>query len=174
MFETERLILREWQSADEVPMVVMGQDPQVMQYFPALLSAEETCAFISRIKQHQQRYGYSLYALERKDNNQFIGFTGLLHAPSEMYFAPAVEIGWRLATSAWHQGFATEAATEVLKQAFDHFGLDEIVSFTATINQPSQRVMQRIGLQYDTRFNHPRFAADHPLCQHVLYLKKTR
>jgi RimJ/RimL family protein N-acetyltransferase len=57
----------------------------------------------------------------------------------------------------------------VLTDGFTRIDLDEIVSFTAAINERSQRVMQRLGMTFAGTFEHPRLAAGHPLRPHVLY-----
>ena len=84
---------------------------------------------------------------------------------------PAVEVGWRLARSAWGHGFATEAAEASLEYGFVALGLEEIVSFTATGNTRSRAVMERLGMRHDPAgdFDHPRLAESHPLRRHVLY-----
>lgn len=86
-------------------------------------------------------------------------------------FTPAVEIGWRLARSAWGKGYATEAARRALRFAFEDRGLDEVVSFTSAGNLRSQAVMERIGMTRDPAgdFDHPLVADGHPLKRHVLY-----
>ena len=42
---------------------------------------------------------------------------------------------------------------------------------TTTLNLPSQRVMQKIGMSHQANddFDHPKIEATHPLCRHVLY-----
>ena len=102
---------------------------------------------------------FGLWAVERLDSGEFIGFVGLA-APSWITdFTPCVEVGWRLAASQWGNGFAPEAARAALAFGFEHVDLpnDEIVSFTTLQNVKSQRVMQKIGLRLDpTReFDHP-------------------
>lgn len=83
---------------------------------------------------------------------------------------PCVEIGWRLAAAHWGNGYAAEAARAALACAFDTLHLPEVVSFTAEDNQPSRRVMERIGMLFDDEtFLHPRLPAGHPLQKHVLY-----
>jgi RimJ/RimL family protein N-acetyltransferase len=53
---------------------------------------------------------------------------------------------------------------------FDELGLDEIVSFTSVVNEPSRRVMKRLGMTHDPQedFDHPS-VSDGPLRRHVLY-----
>ena len=80
-----------------------------------------------------------------------------------------MEVGWRLAQRAWHQGYATEAATAAVGVAFNGVGLDEIWSMTAVLNEPSQAVMRRLGMTLYARFDHPRIAAGHPVRPHISY-----
>jgi RimJ/RimL family protein N-acetyltransferase len=60
-----------------------------------------------------------------------------------------VEIGWRLARSAWGNGYATEAALAVLAYGFDTLELPEILAVTTATNLRSQAVMRRIGMTRD-------------------------
>lgn len=80
-----------------------------------------------------------------------------------------MEIGWRLAKEFWKQGYATEGAKAVLDYGFNILNLDKIVSFTATINTPSQAVMERLGMQKVKNFEHPKVPLHHELREHVLY-----
>ena len=84
---------------------------------------------------------------------------------------PLVGIAWRLASAYWGRGFATEAAKAILHYAFIELNLPEVISFTALINQPSRRVMEKIGLQHDEKndFDHPEIESSSRLCRHVLY-----
>jgi RimJ/RimL family protein N-acetyltransferase len=168
VLRTERLTLRPWTDADRVPFAAMGQDPEVMRYFPWLLDRAASDAFVDRCMQRFADQGWGLWVV---DAGGFRGFTGLNPAPPALPFAPAVEVGWRLARDAWGQGFATEAARAAVSYGFDALGLDEIVSFTATINTPSLAVMQRLGMTRDPAedFDHPAVPVGHPVRRHVLY-----
>jgi len=169
--ESARLVLRQWQDDDLREFAAMCADPQVMRYFPEPLTRLEAAALIGRIRGHFNEYGFGLWALERKDSGAFIGMTGLLNVNFDAPFAPAVEIGWRLARRHWGLGFASEAAWTCLRCAFAQLRLEEVVSFTSEINLPSQKVMQAIGMVQDLQgsFEHPRLPSGHPLRPHVLY-----
>jgi len=171
ILETDRLILRTWADSDLQPMHEINQDPKVMEYFPGLQDLKATKNFISKVNNHFDKHGYSLYACLRKDSNQFIGFIGLLIADFEAHFTPATEIGWRLSSKHWGQGFATEGAKAVLDYAFKELKVPEIVSFTAKDNSKSMRVMHKIGLQHnaDDDFDNPNLDDNSPLKRHVLY-----
>ena len=168
---TDRLLLRQWRDSDREPFAALNADPAVMEHFPALQTREQSDALIDRNIPEFDGRGWGLWALEVKDTGEFIGFTGLNVPTFEAPFLPGVEIGWRLAKGAWGNGYATEAARAALAYAFGPAGLNEIVSFTATTNLPSQRVMQRIGMVHDEAgdFDHPRVEDGHRLQRHVLY-----
>jgi RimJ/RimL family protein N-acetyltransferase len=168
---TERLRLRRWRPEDRVPFADLNADPEVMRYFPATMSRAESDALVDRIEAHFAEHGYGLWAVEVIASQEFIGFVGVAHVPFEAHFTPALEVGWRLARSAWGHGYATEAGRAALTFAFDHSDVTEIVSFTTRTNQRSQAVMQRLGLtrRPEDDFDHPRLQPGHPLRPHVLY-----
>lgn len=169
--ESARLLMRQWQDEDLPAFAAMCADPQVMRYFPAPLSRLESASMIGRVRGHFAEHGFGLWALERKDSGEFIGFTGLGVVGFDAPFTPAVEIGWRLAKEHWGLGYASEAAWTTLRCGFDRLALKEIVSFTAQSNLPSEKVMQAIGMRHapEDDFDHPKLAVDHPLRRHVLY-----
>jgi ribosomal-protein-alanine N-acetyltransferase len=169
--ETDRLVLRQWRPADRAPFAALNADPEVMRHFPAPLSRAESDAFADRLEADIARRGWGLWALETAADGAFIGFTGLQPVSFAAAFAPAVEIGWRLARSAWGHGYATEAARAAAGFAFAELGLDELVSFTAATNARSIAVMQRIGMTRDPAedFDHVRVPEGSPLRRHVLY-----
>ena len=168
--ETERLILRQWQPSDFAIFAEMNADAEVMQYFPKLLSPKLSDIIANKCQQLIEDKGWGFWAVSLKENNTFIGFVGLNETHADMSFAPCVEIAWRLHKDYWGQGYATEAAQAALKFAFEVLALEEVVAFTAVINKPSQRVMERIGM-IDTQdnFYHPALEHSHPLAEHVLY-----
>jgi ribosomal-protein-alanine N-acetyltransferase len=169
--ETERLILRRWTDADRTPFAELNADPEVMRHFRSTLDRAASDAFVDRIEAGFAEHGYGLWAVERRGDGAFLGFTGLALQTYEAPFTPAVEVGWRLARFAWGNGYATEAAQAALAHGFDEVGLDEIVSITTRTNERSQRVMKRLGMTYDPDddFDHPNLPEGHPLRPSVVY-----
>ncbi len=174
MIETARLLLRPWQDSDHAPYAALNADPEVRRYFPSTLTRDESDASADRIAAHFETHGFGLWAMERRDTGDFLGFTGLnmLEAADPLF--PGVEVGWRLARHAWGQGFASEAARASLTDGFERCGIDEIVAFTAVINAPSEAVMKRIGMQRDAArdFDHPAVEVGSPLRPHIVYVAR--
>lgn len=168
---TERLLLRQWRDDDKLAFAALNADPAVMEHFPAPLSRAESDSFVDRMRDRLADHGWGLWAVERLDDGALLGFTGLAHFAEGFPFAPATEVGWRLARQFWGYGYATEAAHAALDYAFSVLALDEVVSMTASGNVRSQRVMQRLGMTRDPAedFDHPRVPDGHPTRRHVLH-----
>ena len=169
--DTERLHLRRWRFFDRPPFAALNADPEVMAHFPSTLTEEESDALVDRIRAQFDELGYGLWALEVRGQGEFIGFTGLALQTFPAPFTPAVEVGWRLARSAWGKGYAIEAARAAVADGFERVGLEEIVSLTAVTNRRSQAVMERLGMTRDPAedFEHPNVPEGSPLRPHVLY-----
>lgn len=162
-----RVLLRPWRDEDLPAFAAMNADPEVMRYFVATLTRQESDAVAQRIRATSvaQRWGW--WALQVPEM-EFAGFVGLSNVPFEASFTPAVEVGWRLAQAAWGHGYATEGAHLALRFAFTQLKLERVVSFTAVENMRSRHVMERLGMQHEQDFDHPRLAG-HPLARHALY-----
>ncbi|MEP4033477.1 GNAT family N-acetyltransferase [Roseibium polysiphoniae] len=173
IMETERLILRSFRATDRDVFASINADPEVMRYFPAPLSRELSDALMDKALAKEKSDGFCFAPIEEKASGDFLGFVGLSR-PSyakPLPCDPCVEVGWRLARSAWGKGYATEAAGAWLRFGFITLDLEEIVSFTTVTNAPSRRVMERLGMAYDPAddFLHPAVEQGHPLEPHVLY-----
>jgi RimJ/RimL family protein N-acetyltransferase len=171
VLRTERLLLRGWRPEDRVPFAQLNADPEVMRYFPATLDRSESDALADRIDTHWRVHGFGLWAVERREEGDFLGFVGLAEPAFSAPFTPCVEIGWRLARRAWGAGYATEAARAALRFGFLDCRLEEIVSFTVVANARSRSVMERLGMVRapGDDFEHPFVPPGHPLRGHVLY-----
>ena len=168
---TDRLLLRPWDEADREPYAALNADHEVMEFFQAPLTRDESDAHVERIRAGFDEHGWGLWAAERLDSGEFIGFVGLTVPSFDAPFLPGVEVGWRLARQHWGHGFATEGGTASLAFAFDALGLDEVLSFTTIENRRSRRVMEKLGLHHhpDLDFDHPNVPEGSRIRPHVYY-----
>jgi RimJ/RimL family protein N-acetyltransferase len=169
--ETERLILREWTDADRETYASFVGDPDVRRFYPNVMSRSEADGMIDRFIAYLARDGFGLLAVERKSDGALIGDVGIVPVDMSIRGNPPVEIGWLLGKQYWGNGYAPEAAQAWIDYAFNVLGLPEIVAWTAVVNIPSQRVMQKLGMAHhpEDDFLHPKIAEGHPLRPHVLY-----
>lgn len=96
IIKTKRLILRPWTEEDLEPFAQLNADARVREYFPRLLSRQESDASVKLASEHIQRFDWGFWAASLVETGEFIGFIGL----EDVYFSapfnkstPAVEIG---------------------------------------------------------------------------------
>ena len=168
---TSRLRLRLWRDEDLEPYAALNADPRVREFFPSVLTHQESADSMQVILDDWQRRGFGVWAVEVIGGAPFIGFIGLSVPSFDAPFTPCVELGYRLAFEHWGRGYATEGSRAAIGFGFATMGLQEIVALTAVANERSRRVMERLGMRRNPAddFEHPNIEVGHRLRRHVLY-----
>ncbi len=169
IFTSQRLGFRNWIDSDLAKLVTINSDAEVMKYFPSTQTEEQTLQFITRMQNQLDTKDYCYFAVDRLENNEFIGFIGLSDQTYEANFTPCIDIGWRIATKHWGKGYATEGAKRVLTYAFEEFKIDKILSIAPAINTASENVMKKIEMQKVKNFEHSLLKDNEQLKECVLY-----
>jgi RimJ/RimL family protein N-acetyltransferase len=169
--ETERLILREWREADAVAMLPSGQDARVMEFLGPLMDLGACRELVDGQILNQSLFGHCFWPIERKSDEALLGLCGLNPGPENSPLEGKPEIGWRLAYTAWGQGYAREAAQATLDWAWRNMPDDEVFSMTVAVNLRSWRLMERLGMvrRPDLDFDHPELALGNPLRPQICY-----
>jgi len=150
IFKSERLGFRNWQNSDLVEFASLNADEEVMEHFPKTLTTNEVEDLINKLKEQFSENGFTYYATEILDSQEFIGMIGLAFQNYETEFTPAIDIGWRLKKGAWGKGYAT-------------------ISICTINNTKSENVMKKIGMTKIGQFNHPQVPKNSKYEQHFCY-----
>ena len=146
---TERLILRHFHILDGEAMFRLFGDPEVMRFGDGVQTKEWIESWLRTcLKRYYQTWGFGPYALVEKDSQDVIGYCGLFYFP-DINGQPEVEIGYRLARSAWGKGYATEAVSAVRDFAFHTLGIRRLIAIIDPANTASIRVAQKAGMRYE-------------------------
>lgn len=143
--ETERLRLRRYAPGEEALVHRVMGDPRVMRYYPERLDLERSRGVLGRVLAAYEKPGYSLLAVEKKSDGDFIGHIGLLHW-DDVDGREDVEVAYMLLAEYWGCGYATEAARACRDWAFANLEPDRVVSFIDVNNDPSIAVAKRNGM----------------------------
>ena len=144
---THRLKLRSWQMADIQSYHEACNTSAVMCWLGGVQSRFDLKRDVRYFIRSERRHGFTFWALERLSDGAFLGFCGLARIPDwDCPFQGELEIGWRIRESEWGKGYAFEAASAVLRYAFDVLKADLVVSRTAAGNLRSQGLMRKLGL----------------------------
>jgi RimJ/RimL family protein N-acetyltransferase len=147
---TDRLLLRRWRDDDLDALARINADPDVMRYIldGRTRTREETAESLRRMMRQWDEHGFGLFAVDIRETGALAGWAGLAIPTFLPEVMPAVEIGWRLARPLWGCGYATEAATEVMRFAFTTCGLPRLISIRHVDNARSARVMEKLGMPH--------------------------
>ena len=152
--DTERLRFAVWDDPDWIPFSTLATDPLVMRYISGGVWPEDRIReFVTRQIAGFRERGYCLWKLVEKATDSLVGISGLqpLAATRE------VEIGWWLRPAFWGQGLATAAAQCALAYGFEVSKLERIVAIAQPANRASIRVMEKIGMRYESEVVHKGF-----------------
>jgi len=171
VIETERLILRQWEDRDRATLRAQCNDPDVMRYLLPVADDAAFEAMLGRLSNWQETLGYTFWVIERREDGAVLGICGLKGGAPDTPIETMVEIGWRLGSDHWGQGYAREAAQASLDWAWANIDAREIVAITVQANSASWGLMERIGMKRDVggEFDHPLVAEGSPLRRHILY-----
>lgn len=140
---TERLVLRPFvpDDADEMRETLWG-DPEVMALLDGPLDRAGVDRELQRLADHQDRHGFSFWAVVDRETGLLAGECGLFSLEGR---GPEIELGYTFGRAWWGRGYATEAASATLAEAFGPIGLDRVVAVTRHENHRSQAVLGRLG-----------------------------
>ena len=156
LFKSNRLGFRNWKDSDLDEFAKINADKEVMQFFPRVLTEDESLGFLQKSKQHYNDKGYAYFAIEVLKTNEFIGFIGIEQEVYDNEFYPAINMSWRLKRSAWGNGYATEGAKECISYAFLKLGIKRIIACCTINNRNSEKIMQKLGMIKVGEFLEPR------------------
>jgi RimJ/RimL family protein N-acetyltransferase len=153
--QTERLLLRLPLREDAEAAAEYLTDPEVMHYLGGeTVSREDAPVVIRKWLDRWEANGMGPFAIERREDNRFLGRTGILvwdtrdwrpttFSDANGYAQP--ELGWVLAREHWGRGYATEAAAAVRDWVRRERGAERLISLINPDNARSQRVAERLG-----------------------------
>jgi RimJ/RimL family protein N-acetyltransferase len=145
---TERLELRRFRPDDVDELAPVFAQQEVWQYpYGRGMSRDETESFVASQLAHWSEHRFGLWVAGERATGRTVGYVGLAVPTFLPEILPAVEVGWRFEPAVWGRGYATEAATAALDEAFTTLGLDEVCSLPQVDNPASCRVADRLGLR---------------------------
>ena len=159
MIETERLTLREF-TPDDAPFVLaLVNDPDWITYIGdrGVRTLDDARTYITdRLRKGYQDFGFGMWLVERKQDGASIGMCGLLKRD----YLDALDVGFALLPDFRGQGYAFEAAAASVEYAKNKLGAERVLGFTLVRNDPSAKLLKKLGMTYERNFKIPNDDAD--------------
>lgn len=151
---TERLSIRTFRRTDWPAVHTYMSRPDAILYMAKnVMDEAATKAYIEQ----QMGDDATDFALIRLADQQLIG-----HMVFHSWFAPRTyEIGWIVHSAYQRQGYASEAATALLRHGFEAMNLHRIIATCQPENPASYRVMEKIGMRREAHFRQCIYRGEH-------------
>ena len=150
IIETERLRLRHLTADDAAFILELLNEPSFLKYIgdKGVRTLEDARRYIAEgPARSYQLHGFGLNLVELKDQQTPIGMCGVLKRDT----LPDPDIGFAFLPAYWNRGYAFESAAAVMQHARETLGLERVLAITSPGNEPSEKLLRKIGLRLDGR-----------------------
>jgi RimJ/RimL family protein N-acetyltransferase len=126
----------------------MAHDPEVMEFVHGgkPFTEDEIDGFMGRQARNLAEHDMCMGAVVEKSSGQVVGVAGVQPLAADL------EIGWWLAREHWGRGYATEAGGAAMRHVLETLARPRVVAIIDPGNEPSKRVVERLGMQLTGRF----------------------
>lgn len=147
IFETPRVLVREWSLQDVDSCFLLAANPLVMQYVSEPM--KDATQALEAIKRRQRDYatrGYGRYAVVEKSSGKVIGLTG----PKYDKDIDCDDVAIWLLPDYWGKGLGTEILKACLNFCFDELALERVVGIVDPLNGASKRILEKCGMTFES------------------------
>ena len=154
ILETERLLLQPVKIDDAAFILELYNSPNYIKFVGDrnIKSIEDAKNLIlEKFLPHYEKHGFGSFLIIKKEDGKKIGNVGIY--VREGLDAP--DIGFSFLPEFEGQGYGFEAAMKLMEIAFSEFGLTKISAITSKENKASQKLIGKLGLQYQSTVRLP-------------------
>lgn len=165
--KTDRIGFARWAEADLSLAQSLWGEAAVTRYICATGNFSQS-DIENRLKQelaNDAALGIQYWPIFELASGEFLGCCGLRPRDGRQY-----ELGFHLRPQFWGQGYAVEAATAVIRYAFDVLGADSLFAGHNPQNVNSAKVLKKLGFTCigeefyaPTGLNHPSYLLKRPM-----------
>ncbi len=156
---TGRLGFATWAPEDLGLALALWGDPAVTRLIGGPFSEERVAERLALEIRNQASFGFQYWPIFRLADDAHVGCCGLRPVPGR---EGVLELGFHLRPEHWGVGFATEAGRAAIDYAFETIAAEALVAGHHPANEPSRRVLLRLGFRYVGNELYPPTGLEHP------------
>ena len=143
--KTERLLLRPWDDTDAVDLYELANNKEVARWcgWEPHQSIRDTMFALHNFLEVKETYAVCL-----KDSGQLVGSIGLSFDTTIIKNNNECELGFWIGQEYQRNGYAFEAANEIIRHAFNDLGMKTIWCSYFDGNIKSKNLQEKLGFKY--------------------------
>jgi len=140
IFQTERLIVRQFTQKDFQAYFDMVGNQDVMRFVKKALNLEEAKKELSKFIDYydDEKTFFKIWAVEEKESQQVVGLCGVYQNEDKEF-----EIAYRLRALFWEKGYGSEIANGLLKYCFSEYKMERLVAYVVKENIGSVKILEK-------------------------------
>ena len=154
ILETERTILREVTNDDAEFILDLLNQPSFIKFIGDrnVRTVEQARDYIeSRFTESYKRFGFAMWAVVLKETGDLIGLCGFVKRDG----LPDADIGFAFLPQFERQGYGFETASAAMRYGRETLNLPRVLAITSIDNVSSQKLLEKIGLQFERLISLP-------------------
>lgn len=149
VLETDRLTLRHLSFGDAAFVLELLNEPSFIRYIgdKGVRNLEDACEYLrTGPLDSYAKHGYGLFLTALTASGTPIGLCGLVKRDE----LEDPDVGFAFLPQFWSNGYGSESAAAILDYGRDVLGLGRILAITSPDNAGSIRLLEKIGLNFET------------------------
>ncbi|HYR52821.1 MAG TPA: GNAT family N-acetyltransferase [Candidatus Dormibacteraeota bacterium] len=153
VLQTPRLILRQFSLDDAAFIFALVNDPEWLKHIGDrnVRNLDDARGYIDRGMQAFERQGYGMGVVELRSTGEAAGIAGLIKRDG----LEDVDLGFAYLPQHRGRGYASESAAAVLEHGTRVLGMKRIVAIVSEANQPSIRLLEKLGMRFERMIRLP-------------------
>lgn len=159
ILETPRLVVRPFQIEDAAFVHALVNDPDWLKHIGDrnVHSLEDARGYIEkRVLAAYKRHGFGMWVVCLRSSGEAIGTCGLIRREG----LEDVDIGFAFLPAYRGKGYALESVEAVMSHGTSVLGMNRIVAIVSPANEPSIRILEKIGMKLERMIRLPEDAED--------------
>jgi RimJ/RimL family protein N-acetyltransferase len=151
ILQTQRLLLREFETADAQFIIELVNDPDWIKYIvdKHIYTEEAAIAYIESLRVNYEEFDFGFYCMVEKDSGKPIGLCGLIKRP----YLELVDLGFATLKEYRNRGYTSEASKAMMHFAHKNLELEQLAAITNINNYASRKLLLKLGFKFKTAMN---------------------
>lgn len=149
IFKTDRTYAKAFEENDLDNLYALHTNPMVASTtIDGIQTLEKIRFHLQSFIEHQNKYGFSQWAIYENETNNFMGRAGFTKRKLSDGTQEEVEIRFAILPDFWNKGYASELTKSLVEYAAQELGLAKLAAGNNPDNIKSIKILSKFGFEF--------------------------